>query len=131
MPIVSFRLRIFKVTPGIILERVFHRVDHEMLLGIGPKSRSIGSKAVARWWSFDLGAGYNAFMGMTKAILLKEVKELDEPLAIRVLDYVRGLRDGVTLEEEAESAATRLAERRLSREKPIPYSGVRKKLSLA
>jgi hypothetical protein len=68
---------------------------------------------------------------MAKATLLKELKGLEEPLAIRVLDYVRGLRDGASLEDQAEATATRIAERRLSEEKPVSYATVRKKLGIA
>lgn len=70
-------------------------------------------------------------MGTTKEVLLEEVGELEEPLTTRALDYIRGLRDGTTLEDEADEAAGRLGERRLKEENSIPYNEVRKKLGIA
>ena len=70
-------------------------------------------------------------MGTTKEVLLEEVGELEEPLTTRALDYIRGLRDATTLENEAYEAAGRLGERRLKEENSIPYNEVRKKLGIA
>ena len=70
-------------------------------------------------------------MATAKDTLMKEVKGLEESLAVRVLDYIRGLRDGAALEIEAEASGAAEAERRLESEKPVSYRSVRKNLGIA